>query len=46
MIDWATCPADRSGEHDVSTAYERDWSTLKNGDLLDVAAKEINHNFR
>lgn len=26
--------------HDVSTAYERGWSTLKNGDLLDAAEKE------
>lgn len=26
--------------HEVSTAYERDWSTLKNGDLLDVAERE------
>ena len=31
---------DSLGEHDVSTAYERGWSTLKNGDLLDVAEKE------
>ena len=23
--------------HEVSTAYERGWSTLKNGELLDVA---------
>jgi hypothetical protein len=23
--------------HEVSTAYERGWSTLKNGDLLDAA---------
>lgn len=28
------------GEHDVSTAYEHGWSTLKNGDLLDVAERE------
>ena len=28
------------GEHDVTTAYERGWSTLNNGDLLDVAEKE------
>lgn len=27
-------------EHDDSTAYERGWSTLKNGDLLDAAARE------
>ena len=27
-------------EHDVSTAYERGWSTLSNGDLLDVAESE------
>lgn len=27
-------------EHDVSTAYERGWSTLKNGDLLDAAERE------
>jgi hypothetical protein len=26
--------------HEVSTAYERDWSTLKNGALLDVAERE------
>jgi hypothetical protein len=31
---------DLLGEHNVSTAYERGWSTLKNGDLLDVAQKE------
>lgn len=28
------------GGHDVSTAYERGWSTLNNGDLLDVAERE------
>ncbi len=28
------------GEHEVSTAYELGWSTLKNGDLLDAAEKE------
>jgi hypothetical protein len=27
-------------EHDVSTTYERGWSTLSNGDLLDVAESE------
>ncbi len=27
-------------EHDVSTAYERGWSTLKNSDLLDAAEGE------
>jgi len=27
-------------EHDVSTAYERGWSTLSIGDLLDVAESE------
>ncbi len=27
-------------EHDVSTAYERGWSTLKNSDLLDAAERE------
>jgi len=26
--------------HEVSTAYERGWSTLKNGDLLDAAERE------
>ena len=26
--------------HEVVTAYERGWSTLKNGDLLDAAEKE------
>ena len=26
--------------HDVSTAYECGWSTLKNGDLLTVAERE------
>lgn len=26
------------GDHEVSTAYERSWSTLKNGDLLDEKA--------
>ena len=25
--------------HEVSTAYERGWSTLKNGELLDVAER-------
>jgi hypothetical protein len=24
------------GEHDISTAYERGWSTLKNSDVLGV----------
>jgi len=28
------------GEHGVSTAYERGWLTLKNGDLLDAAERE------
>jgi hypothetical protein len=28
------------GEHDISTAYERSWSTLKNSDLLDAAERE------
>ena len=27
-------------EHDVSTAYECGWSTLKNSDLLDAAERE------
>ena len=27
-------------EHDVSTAHERGWSTLKNGALLDIAETE------
>ncbi len=27
-------------EHDVSTAYERGWSTLKNSELLDAAESE------
>jgi hypothetical protein len=27
-------------QHEVSTAYERGWSTLKNGELLDVAERE------
>lgn len=26
--------------HEVTTAYERGWSRLKNGELLDVAEKE------
>ncbi len=26
--------------HEVTTAYERGWSTLKNGDLLDAAERE------
>jgi hypothetical protein len=26
--------------HDVSTAYERGWSTMKNGELLDAAEHE------
>ncbi len=28
------------GEHYVSTAYERGWSTLSNGELLDAAERE------
>jgi predicted nuclease of predicted toxin-antitoxin system len=28
------------GDHEVSTAYERGWSTLKNSDLLDSAERE------
>ena len=27
-------------QHDVSTAYERGWSKLKNGELLDAAERE------
>lgn len=27
-------------QHEISTAYERGWSTLKNGDLLDAAERE------
>lgn len=27
-------------QHEVLTAYERGWSTLKNGDLLDAAKRE------
>jgi hypothetical protein len=27
-------------QHEVSTAYKRGWSTLKNGELLDVAERE------
>lgn len=27
-------------QYEVSTAYERGWSTLKNGDLLDAAERE------
>lgn len=27
-------------QHEVSTAYEHDWSTLENGDLLDAAELE------
>lgn len=27
-------------EHDVSTAYERGWATLKNSDLLEAAERE------
>lgn len=26
--------------HDVETTYERDWSTLTNGELLDTAERE------
>lgn len=26
--------------HEVSTAYERGWSTLRNGELLDVAERD------
>jgi hypothetical protein len=28
------------GEHDISTAYERGWSQLQNGELLDAAERE------
>ncbi|HZC00413.1 MAG TPA: DUF5615 family PIN-like protein [Gammaproteobacteria bacterium] len=27
-------------QHEVSTAYERGWATLKNGELLDAAERE------
>ena len=27
-------------QHEVSTAFERGWSTLKNGELLDAAERE------
>jgi len=27
-------------QHEVAVAYERGWSTLKNGELLDVAERE------
>jgi hypothetical protein len=27
-------------QHEVATAYERGWSTLKNGELLEVAERE------
>jgi hypothetical protein len=27
-------------QHEVATAYERGWSRLKNGELLDAAEKE------
>jgi hypothetical protein len=27
-------------QHEVTTAYERDWSRLKNGELLDAAEKQ------
>lgn len=27
-------------QHEVSTAFEREWSELKNGDLLDAAERE------
>ena len=27
-------------QHEVSTAFERSWSTLKNGELLDAAERE------
>jgi hypothetical protein len=27
-------------KHDISTAYERGWSTLKNGELLEAAERE------
>jgi hypothetical protein len=27
-------------QHEVSTAYERGWSKLKNGELLDAAERE------
>jgi hypothetical protein len=28
-------------QHEVATAYERGWSTLKNGELLDGAEREM-----
>jgi hypothetical protein len=31
---------DALSRHEVSTAYERGWSTLDNGDLLDAAERE------
>ena len=31
---------DRLTQHEVSTTYERGWSTLKNGELLDAAERE------
>jgi len=27
-------------QHDIATAYERGWSTLKNGELLEAAERE------
>lgn len=30
-------------DHEVSTAYELGWSTLKNGDLLDMAERDGYH---
>lgn len=27
-------------QHEVATAYERGWSTLKNGELLEIAERE------
>ena len=31
---------DSLAEHEVSTVYERGWSQLRNGELLDVAERE------
>jgi len=31
---------DALSQHEVSTAYERGWAKLKNGELLDVAERE------
>jgi hypothetical protein len=45
MIDWSSCPAVEPlrhslTQHEIATTFERGWSKLKNGELLDAAEKE------